>query len=180
MASRSSQPETESISVEVRDTECRKAILIATVRNVRKASKTEYAIVATGGIPTTFSRSDYDPLRVRDNEVFGRLVTAKELSANFLNAPFVPRLFLRRERLEYHATLIIAARTYSWSIQRRHKVSASNCLQLRDQYSNGLQSFFAKPTLRCHLMRHDDTFIDFVQQELAERAEMFERLVDYS
>lgn len=54
----------------------------------------------------------------------------------------------------------------------------SNCLQLRNQHPSRLQGFATKATFRCELVRGDDAFIHFIEQELTERLDLTKGFVD--
>ena len=64
--------------------------------------------------------------------------------------------------------LILAFQTYAGSISRRDDIGAANCLELRNQYSNRLQGLLAESALDRELMGRNNTFIDFIDQELTE------------
>ena len=63
-------------------------------------------------------------------------------------------------------------------VRRTHNSGAANCLQLRYQHSYGLKGLFANATLRCELMRSDNTLVHFIEQELTERLQVIEGLID--
>jgi len=108
VSSRRSQPEAEPLILEVRQAESRQAVLVATVGSIRQAADTEDTIAATRSIPATLSGSGYHPLRVRNDEVVGRLVAPEQALTNSLQSSFVPRALLWRERLANHVLLVIA------------------------------------------------------------------------
>jgi hypothetical protein len=178
VAAGSRQPEIESVSIDVRDAEFRKTILVAAVCNVRKTAEAEDTVVSAGCVPTTLGGSSYDALRIGNNVVVKGLMLPKQPSAHPFDSPFVQRPLLWRERLENHVILVVAARADARMIHGTYNVCASNCLQLPNQHANRLQRFLAKTTFRCHLMRSNDTLIDFIEQGLIERLEVIKRFVD--
>lgn len=63
-------------------------------------------------------------------------------------------------------------------VRRTNNIRAADCLQLRYQHSYGLKSLFADATLRCELVRVDNTVVHFIVQKLTERLEVIEGFVD--
>lgn len=178
VASRTHQPEAESIGLNVRYAESRQPVHSPTVDYKRKTAKAEDTIAPTGRIPATLSRGGDDRLRFWNDEVVTWPVARKEAPANFLDSFLVQGAFLWRERLENHFVLVITVHADPSVIDRPHNVGTSHRMQLRDQNPDGLQRLFAETTLRRELVGSDDALVDLIEQENTQGLEVIQGFID--